>query len=231
MRAEDNLVPRRPRRPQLNDEAAAFVREMIMSGQLQPGEFLRPDSVAETLGISATPVREGLLALRSEGFLLLEPRRGFVVAPLSAADIRDLFRAQSLLAGELAARAASRLQASDEEELDRLQEALADAAKEEDTDEMEVLNHNFHRVINRAADSRKLAWSLSVVARYVPSRFYAGIDGWPEASLVDHARIIKALHRRNAEASRSAMEAHVDHAGSLLAAHFDQLASTAEPTH
>jgi DNA-binding GntR family transcriptional regulator len=55
--------------------------------------------------VSNTPVREGLLALRSEGFVRLVPRRGFIVAPLTRRDIRDLFWPQAQLGGELAARA------------------------------------------------------------------------------------------------------------------------------
>ncbi len=80
---------RKRRRPRLSDEAAAHVRELIISGQLTAGEFVRPETVAHELDISATPAREGLLALQSEGFLRVEPRRGFLVSPLSAQDIRD----------------------------------------------------------------------------------------------------------------------------------------------
>ena len=104
-------VPARPRRrrPRLSDEAAEHVRELIVSGQLEPGQFIRPETMAAELDISATPMREGLLTLQSEGLLRVEPRRGFMVAPLSANDIEDVFVGQSLLAGELAARATSRM--------------------------------------------------------------------------------------------------------------------------
>src|ERR1700743_988632 len=97
-----------PRR-QLRAEVATCLRELIMSGNLRPGDFIRQERIADELSLSATPVREGLLSLRGEGFVELKPRRGFVVAPLSASDVRDLFTAQALLAGELVSRAASKL--------------------------------------------------------------------------------------------------------------------------
>jgi DNA-binding GntR family transcriptional regulator len=50
-----------PRRMRLSDEAAAHVRDLIVAGKLKGGEFIRPEAVAERLGISATPIREGLL--------------------------------------------------------------------------------------------------------------------------------------------------------------------------
>jgi hypothetical protein len=42
------------------------VRDPIVSGQLQGGDFIRPESIAQELDISLTPVREGLLALRTQ---------------------------------------------------------------------------------------------------------------------------------------------------------------------
>lgn len=209
------------RRPQLNDEAAAYVRELIMTGQLRPGAFIRVDHIARDLGVSATPVREGLLALRGEGFVHLEQRRGFAVAPLSTSDIRDIFVAQATLAGELAARAATRLTDAQQTDLTRLQDNLITAAAAGEAARLEALNHAFHRLINRAAEAPKIAWLLSVGARYVPRRFYATITGWPEASARDHAAIMAALRQRDPAAARESMAAHVRHAGHLLAQHLD----------
>src|SRR4051794_6008524 len=103
-----HLVPG-PRRQQLPEEVAAYVRELIMSGAVRPGDFLRMDRIAEAVGVSNTPVREGLLALSNQGFVRQMPRRGFVVAPFKRQDIQDLFWAQGLLAGELGARAAKKI--------------------------------------------------------------------------------------------------------------------------
>ncbi|WP_198347995.1 GntR family transcriptional regulator [Plantactinospora sp. KBS50] len=211
------------RRPQLNDEAASYVRELILTGQLQPGEFIRMDRIARDLRISTTPVREGLLALRGEGFVQLEQRRGFTVAPLSPSDIQDVFAAQAVLAGELAARAAQRISAEQTNELQRLQQTLVDAVEQGQTARVEALNHDFHWMINHIADAPKIAWLLSVGGRYVPRRFYATIAGWPQASAEDHATVLTALTRNDAEASREAMAQHMLHAGDLLAGHLSQL--------
>lgn len=200
-----------------------------MSGELRPGQFIRPDTVAEALAMSTTPVREALLSLRGEGFVLLEPRRGFVVAPLSAGDIRDLFHAQALLAGELAARACTRITADDLDRLDQTQSELAQAAARAATNEVESLNHAFHRQVNKAARSPKLAWALSAQTRYVPRRFYATIAGWPAASQQDHSAVLAALRAGEPERARAAMHEHFVHAGSLLAEHLEQVRAAATP--
>ncbi|GAC47981.1 GntR family transcriptional regulator [Gordonia aichiensis] len=208
----------RRRRPRLSDEAAEHVRELIVSGQLEPGQFIRPEIMAAELDISATPMREGLLTLQSEGLLRVEPRRGFVVAPLSAADIEDVFTGQSLLAGELAARATSRMGSDDLDALVRIQTDLEKAADTADYDEVERLNHVFHRMIYSAADSPKLSWMIKGSLNYAPRRFFASVEGWPQASAADHRAIIAGLRARDAEKARAAMVAHIRNAGHLLAA-------------
>ncbi|WP_125611559.1 GntR family transcriptional regulator [Specibacter cremeus] len=208
-------------RPQLGDEAATYVRALVMSGELRPGTQVRAESIAEVLGISTTPAREGLQSLRVEGFLELVPRRGFQVAPLTGQDIRDLFRAQALLGGELAYRAAAKAGAADLVELEALHHELIAASARRDTGLLEEKNHAFHRLINRLADSRKLILVHGLTTRYVPRMFYASIPGWQEATVEDHTEILAALKAGDAAAARRAMEEHLTRAGELLAEHFD----------
>jgi DNA-binding GntR family transcriptional regulator len=209
-----------PRRRQLSEEAAGWVRASIMSGELRPGEVVRPEVVGELLGISTTPAREGLHALRVEGFLQLQPRRGFVVAELTGDDIRDLFTVQALIAGELAARAAARADEADLDELEALHHEMIAAAARRRLEELEEKNHAFHRHLNLLVPSPKLAWALGLMTRYVPRRFYATIPGWPQATVEDHGRILAALRDRDPDRSRQAMHEHVVRAGELLAQHF-----------
>jgi DNA-binding GntR family transcriptional regulator len=143
-----------PRRLRLSDEAATYVRDLIVTGQLKGGEFIRPEVVAETLGISATPVREGLLQLQTEGLLQVAPRRGFIVSSLSPKDIRDGAQASALLGGELCARTASLVTPSDLSVLQDLQTRLEHAAEADDLALVEELNTQFHLTIYRIAMRR-----------------------------------------------------------------------------
>lgn len=222
------IVPPSPTpRRQLGDAAASHLRARIISGELAPGSAVRPEQVGELLGISTTPAREALQLLRVEGFLELTPGRGFAVAPLSGDDIRDLFTAQSLLAGELAARAAARATSAQLAELSALHHELIAAARRGDTTSLESKNHEFHRFINAMAGSRKILWGLSLFTRYVPREFYGSIEGWPEATVDDHDALLQALRDHDPDAARSAMSEHIRHAGELLAAHFDRASVTA----
>ncbi|MEV4902883.1 GntR family transcriptional regulator [Citricoccus sp. NPDC055426] len=213
------------RRPQRSAEAAAHVRALVISGEFPPGTQVRPETIGEDLGISTTPAREGLQLLRAEGFLELVPQKGFQVASLTGDDIRDLFRAQALLAGELAFRTADNCGPVDRAELEALHHELLAAAARRDTGLLEEKNHAFHRQINNLAGARKIQWVLGLTTRYVPRRFYANIAGWPEATAQDHARILDAIKATDPEAARTAMETHVMNSGELLAEHFDTRAA------
>ena len=95
-------------RTQLRDEAEAHIREMIVAGQARPGQLLRLAPLADNIGASITPVREALILLAKDGWVIEEPNRGFRVAPIRRADIEDAYFIHCFVAGELATRAAAK---------------------------------------------------------------------------------------------------------------------------
>lgn len=204
---------------QRSDDAAAHIRDLIVSGEVAPGAFLRLEPIAQDLGISVTPVREAMVLLRGEGFVELEPRRGFVVLAMSRADIEDNYRVHAFVSGELAALACRRLSAESLDRIVTIQHELERAHTTGSESLVADLNHAFHREINLAADSRRLLWFLRASARYAPRLFFARIEGWSEASAHDHQAVLVALAVRDADGARRAMREHVSHAGELLARH------------
>ncbi|KUL27852.1 GntR family transcriptional regulator [Actinoplanes awajinensis] len=206
-------------RPQLSDEVAVVLRGRIMSGELRPGARIRLEEVAEQLGVSITPVREALLTLRGEDMVELEPRKGYVVAPLSEQDVVDLFRLQGDIAGELAARVAERITAGQRDELALADRALQRAIRSRKSDEIEQLEYAFHRTVNRMAQARKLSWFLHVATRYTPARFYAADPGWRDAVRVEHEALLAAFAAGDPEAARATMARHFTDGADLLVKH------------
>ncbi len=180
-----------------------------MSGNLRPGQFLRTEPIAEALGISVTPVREGLVALSSDGVVVSVPRRGFMVAAFSREDIRDLFWVQAQLAGELAARAAKRMTDEERARLANVQLQCDEAIKRGNTAEIGALGHEFHRVINHAARSERLAQLLGDVVRRLPNPYYASLESHVEATSGAHALIFEALSEHDSRQTRRLMERHL----------------------
>jgi DNA-binding GntR family transcriptional regulator len=210
-------------RPQLSDEVAGHLRSQIMSGRMRPGERIRLEEVAEQLGVSITPVREALLTLRGEGMVELEPRRGYVVAPMSRQDILDVFTLQGDIAGELAARVAAKITTGELTELSALDRKLGSATRGRRVAELERLEYEFHRAVNLIADARKLSWFLRTATRYTPSRFLSSDPGWRAAMRTDHEALLLAFDAGDTAAARASMSRHFTDGADRLVKHLDDL--------
>jgi GntR family transcriptional regulator of vanillate catabolism len=79
--------------------ALVRIREMILRGELAPGDRVAEAPVAEMLGMSRTPVRHALPVLAQEGLLAEHATRGYLVRGFSAADILDAIELRGALEG------------------------------------------------------------------------------------------------------------------------------------
>jgi len=202
-------VPDFAARPQLSEDVARYVRKRIFDGTYSAGEYVRLDQLAAELGISVTPVREALFQLRAEGLLDQQPRRGFVVLPVTRRDLADVANVQAYVGGELAARAAVNIDGDQLRELKEIQAQLEEAYAGNDIERTVRLNHEFHRAINVAAESPKLAQLMLQITRYAPESVFPTIAGWPGQSIRDHRRVLTALAKHDAELARKAMSEHL----------------------
>lgn len=192
----------------LSEAVATYLREQIISGELKRGEFVRIEAIGKALKVSTTPVREGLLLLQNESFVRLIPRRGFMVNSFSKDDIYDVFWAQAMVGAELAARAATKISDEDMTRLEEFQAAHVKANAEGDELVSSRAGYQFHRTINLAAQSPRLALMMGSLARQVPSHFVATITGRQEETTEYHQIIIGAIRVRDPEAVRSLMYRH-----------------------
>jgi len=83
--------------PSISSQTAHEVREMIVRGELADGARINEVHLAAELGVSRTPLREGLGQLVAERVVRTEPRRGFFVAPLTIAEFEQLYEIRPLL--------------------------------------------------------------------------------------------------------------------------------------
>lgn len=202
-------VPDFAARPHLSDDVARLIRSRIFDGTYAAGTYVRLDQLAAELGISVTPVREALFALRAEGLIAQQPHRGFAVLPVTGRDVTDVANVQAHVGGELAARAAVSISGEQLLELKGIQAELEKAYAGDDHERTVRLNHEFHRAINVAADSPKLAQLMSQITRYAPESVFPAIEGWPNQSVHDHRQILDALELHDEALARAAMSEHL----------------------
>ncbi len=93
--------------------------------------------------------------------------------------------------------------------LKEIQSQLEEAYAGNDIERTVRLNHEFHRAINVAAGSPKLAQMMSQITRYAPESVFPIIAGWPDQSIRDHRKVLAALAKHDSESARTAMSEHL----------------------
>lgn len=229
MNAPAKKAPALSRRPQLSEDVADHVRGLIMSGQVRPGQYIRLDETAHELGVSVTPVREALLALRGEGMVRQVPHRGYVVTDLSREDVVDIFWLQEQIAVRLTCRAAELADADDLATLEALCADFAAAAESGELDRIVRTEFVFHRQINQIGRGGKLAWFLHGAVRYTPHRIYAADPGWAEVALANHRELIAAMAARDLDAVAACTRRLYTDGANRLLAHLDRIGMWDEP--
>jgi GntR family transcriptional regulator of vanillate catabolism len=108
-RLRSNRPPRGFRVPMTQQTTTTLqLREMILRGELAPGERLREAELAARLGTSRTPVRQALPALAQEGLLVRAGQRGFAVRAFSPGESLEALRLRAVLEGFAARQLAER---------------------------------------------------------------------------------------------------------------------------
>src|SRR6266851_7966109 len=94
------------------DLVAALIRELIITGGLDPGEQLRQRDLAQRFGVSQTPVREAMRRLESEGLLICDTHRGFTVVEPDMGRVEENFQIRAALESLGASLAARKIDAA-----------------------------------------------------------------------------------------------------------------------
>ncbi len=149
-------------------KATLGVRELVLEGELAPGERVPEVALAARLGVSRTPLRIALGTLAHEG--LLEPLAsgGFVVRSFTRGDVADAIELRAVLEGTAARLAAERLVSPDEllriAEVVRELDGVVDDLSPESLVRYVELNDRFHASLVELAKSETIGRAVAQVS-------------------------------------------------------------------
>lgn len=207
---------RRLRWVPLSRQIAQALREDIYFGRIKPGTHLAQQQLCEQFGTSRMPVRDALREMVRDGLLIQDETRHTVVAPLSRSDLLDGFLIEGTLNGIGARRATANVTPEGMATLTALHQEMLAAGKQGELERMAQLNWQFHRLINRMAESPKLLAALRTVSLDVPRDFLAQVPSWMNRSNREHAAILKAMKAGDGERADRLMVAHIAASGEGL---------------
>ncbi|MFD2239268.1 GntR family transcriptional regulator [Aureimonas populi] len=194
---------------QLGERVYQTLLDMILQRKLPSGSVLQERRIAESLGVSRTPVREALNRLETEGMASRDAGRILVVRGLSTREVIEALNVRRILEGEAAALAAGRIPAA---ELDAAESAIArlvakDAPGVEEhraIDDMlhgAIATHSGNALLARMIGDLRLKTYMFNLER-IPERFRKGHQ--------EHLDIIAALRAGKRGRARAMVEAHVE---------------------
>ncbi|SEE80843.1 transcriptional regulator, GntR family [Arthrobacter alpinus] len=210
----------------VTDEAITKIKDMIISGELSAGDRLPPEKeLSEKLGLSRSSLREAVKAL--EIIKVLDVRRGdgtyvtslepkllteamtFIVDLHQDESIMDIFEVRRILEPAAAAMAAGRITAEEIAALRATMENIDDSTSVEQLVEHDLI---FHQLITSAANNSYLASVLDALSSStVRARIWRGLtqEKAVDRTLSEHASIIEALERGDAELAKALLTVHI----------------------
>lgn len=192
-------------RGSLREHAYETLRDRIVNLDLPPGTRLIERDLAEELAVSRIPLREAMQRLQQDGLVVVVPRRGAVVSPFTADDVRDLFDVRESLEVLAARLAAERAGPADLDALAAQLDIARRATGRDDKPAIAAANARFHRLIVDAAANPLLAAMLRPLEARTQWLFHLTRDRDPGVQCHEHEELLAAIAGHDPDrAARSA---------------------------
>jgi len=214
MKSNDNLI---------TGGVTPKIRSMILAAELKPGSRLVEEDFSRLLGVGRTPVREALLLLQGEGYVVRN-HRGWEVRSADSFSVRDVFDSRAAIEGASARLAARKLPPSIGGRLAELIE-LMEPGENVDRLKVNALNNEFHQLVLQAADNELLTqfheraafhyWALRTPVVFSNEEL--------EAANRQHRDLLEALQRGSEEDAERCARLHVEKTSELVVAYLDAI--------
>jgi len=211
-------------RKSLGEHVFESLKHSIVRGKISSGEWLVESHIAETLGISRTPVREAIHKLEREGLIERQPRGGFTVLGLEREDIEETFGIRSVLEGYAARLAAVKHAAQELEDLENKIDEFQTALDHKKMNLLPAINTEFHDLLYSLSKSPKLINMINglrdQIYRYrqmiLKERKFAS------TSNLDHKKMLKYIRKRDAEGAERLVRDHILRGQEMVLKEYDR---------
>ena len=198
----------------LSEMAYDKLREMILQFELLPNEVLSDFTLAKTMQISRSPIRQALERLRRHGLVVYDSeKKKLIVAPLTMDLIVQIFEAR--IAVETAAvKAIIEKNLLDQSRLNMLEELnnkLSLSFKEKDYQKSVELDSEFHLMLVKLSENTYLDMLYkTLINQNIRIKYLTTQDeSWHEKTVLDHQEIVNLLKKGEMNAVTKILEEHL----------------------
>ena len=189
------------------EEAYQYLKDNIISGVLAPNQPILELTVAETLQMSRTPIREAMRELEAEGLVVSYPSRGSFVAPISSFDVEEIYELRLLLECWALERSINRIQM---QELDEVEEMFRTSVNN-NWEKWHFADRKLHGLITDLAGSKRLVEFINILNNQTERirRLSAFGAQRRQTSYQEHMNIIRSIRQRDLEKAKEQLTLHL----------------------
>jgi DNA-binding GntR family transcriptional regulator len=211
-------------RKSLGEHVFESLKHSIVRGKISPGEWLVESHIAETLGISRTPVREAIHKLEREGLIERQPRGGFTVLGFERDDIEETFGIRSVLEGYAARLAAVKHGAQELEDLESKIDEFQNALDRKKMNLLPKINTEFHDLLYSLSKSPKLINMINALRDqiYRYRQMILKERQFASTSNQDHKKMLKYIRKRDAEGAERIVREHILRGQEMVLKEYDR---------
>ena len=190
--------------------------DLIVGGELPPGQHMVETDLARQLGVSRQPIREALHRMEAEGWVDLRPSQGAFVHVPTDSEVDELLDVRALLEAEttrLAAASSSPGPQTRSAQLARLREICRAGEAAADADDFGgavTANNAFHTEIAAMGGNAVLAELADIVGRRVQWYYRMVAPARGHGSWTEHAEMIAAIEARDPEQAQALARRHTE---------------------
>lgn len=195
-------------KPNLTEQVYEQLIQILISGELRPGDVIVERRMAERLNASRTPIREALGRLEAERLVYKQANRGVTVSPFSTEALIEILNVRQLLEAEAARLAAGRLPKARIAVIRQAMQTLADKADASLSDIWQV-DDMLHGEIADASGNELLAGMIRDLRRrtHVLNAFRSPHES--TFDLTENSKLLDTIENGDSEKARVAMETHI----------------------
>jgi DNA-binding GntR family transcriptional regulator len=206
-----DLASRALQRRPLHEHIVEILREMVLEGQLKPGERVLELELCRKLNVSRTPMREALKVLAAEHLVELQQSRGAVVTGIRIEEVVEHFEVLEALDATIGALAAARITDEELREVEALHRGMVEHHHAGRRSKYFEANQAVHTKLAAVTRNKSLAATHLQYSRKIARvRYSANFSQirWDE-SVEEHEKIIVALRQRDASTLSALMREHM----------------------
>jgi DNA-binding GntR family transcriptional regulator len=198
-----------------------LVLDRIVRGHYQPGERIVEFKLAKELGVSQSPVREGLRELAAVGIVTIHPRRGARVRMPSPKELADVSLVRAEVDALAARLSAGRIPDATLDELEGLIDEMLARLEQRDFPGVTAADVRFHQLIAEASQNHALTRAFEQLAPFARTFITLTLPDVDVREIVlEHRPILEALRAHDADRAAEAARRHQLSVSELLIGHF-----------